>query len=275
MDDLIGRVTAKLTKDDVLFVLSDHGFKSFRRCVNLNTWLWKNGYMKLKEDRIQGRDYFGDVDWSRTKAFAIGMGAIFLNLKGREAQGIVDPSEANALKQEISSKLLSLTDPLDFRNSMNSSGSSNPIDSTKPKQLDSTLSPQRFALCAADSSNPRNLQNLPTSPTRVIRRVWDAEEIYSGPYKDQAPDLTVGWEDGYRASWEGVTGKLKEPIIEDNTKAWSGDHCVDTDIVPGVFFSNRKIETGIPRMVDIAPSILDIFDIKKPAYIDGTPFSFR
>jgi predicted AlkP superfamily phosphohydrolase/phosphomutase len=146
---------------------------------------------------------------------------------------------------------------------MNSRNSSNP---TKPKQLDSTLCAPRPALCSEDPI---------TSPIPVIRGVWDAEEIYSGPYKDQAPDLTVGWEDGYRASWESVTGKLKEPIIEDNTKAWSGDHCVDTDIVPGIFFSNRKIEIGVPRMVDIAPTILGIFDVKKPAYIDGTPFALK
>lgn len=255
MDDLIGRVTAKLSKDDVLFVLSDHGFKSFRRCVNLNTWLWKNGYLKLKENRIQGRDYFRDVDWSGTKAFAIGMGAVFLNLKGREAQGIVDPSEAKALKQEIASKLLQLTDT---------------PNSPNPKQLDSTLCALRFALCPTDSANSTNPIDS-RNPISVIRTVLDADTTYSGPYKDQAPDLTVGWEDGYRASWECVTGKLKEPIIEDNTKAWSGDHCVDSAIVPGVFFCNRKIGQAIPSMVDIAPTILSLFDVMVPRYVDGKP----
>jgi predicted AlkP superfamily phosphohydrolase/phosphomutase len=223
MDDLIGRAMKKLNHGDVLFVLSDHGFKSFRRCVNVNTWLWKNGYLNLKDDRISGKDYFGDVDWARTKAFAIGMGAIFLNMRERESRGIVDPSQATSLKQEISQKLIQLTDPLDGK--------------------------------------------------EPIKKMYDAVETYRGPYSQEAPDLTIGWEDGYRASWECVTGKLKENVFEDNTRAWSGDHCVDADIVPGVFFANRKITTTAPGMVDIAPTILNLFDIKIPKYMEGEPLS--
>jgi len=220
----VGRVLERLNDGDVLFVMSDHGFKSFRRCVNVNTWLTQNGYMKL-QNGISGGDYFADVDWSKTRAFSVGMGGIFINLLGRESQGIVHQKEAAELKREMSAKLLELSDPL--------------------------------------------------KGAKAVRKVYDAEIFYSGPYKNEAPDLFIGWEDGYRASWESVTGKLKPDIFEDNTKAWSGDHCVAADIVPGVLFSNRKIANSVPRMVDIAPTILDLFDVEIPKYMEGKPLKIN
>jgi len=110
MDDLLGRVMERVGKDDVLLVMSDHGFKPFRRGVNLNTWLCKNGFMTLKEERTGG-DMFADVDWSKTKAYAVGFGGIYLNVAGREAKGIVEPGEeAERVKQEITAGLEALYD---------------------------------------------------------------------------------------------------------------------------------------------------------------------
>src|SRR5690606_32261216 len=125
MDGIVGEILPKLGDDDLLMILSDHGFHSFRKGFNVNTWLVRNGYMTLTgqddpataftDDKyfrgtINGKPAFV-VDWSKTKAYSIGLGAIFLNLKGREGQGIVDPSEAVALIEEISNKLIALKDP--------------------------------------------------------------------------------------------------------------------------------------------------------------------
>jgi len=110
MDDLVGRVVETLTEDTVLMVMSDHGFKSFKRGVNLNSWLHQNGYLAVK-DRPTGSEWFQDVDWSQTRAFALGLGGIYLNLAGREAQGTVKPGEdAQALKREIIQGLRKLYD---------------------------------------------------------------------------------------------------------------------------------------------------------------------
>ena len=68
-------------------------------------------------------------------------------------------------------------------------------------------------------------------------------------------------------------GKVTAQIFEDNTKAWSGDHCVDPSVVPGVLFCNRRITTQNPRLLDIAPTVLDLFGIPKPDYMDGTALS--
>ena len=70
----------------------------------------------------------------------------------------------------------------------------------------------------------------------------------------------------------GATGVVAGPVFEDNTKAWSGDHCIDPRLVPGVFFCNRTVDgRGDPALVDIAPTALQLFGIEPPAYMDGRP----
>ncbi len=220
MDGLVGRVAAGLGKRGVLVVMSDHGFKSFRRGVNLNSWLHQNGYLTLASGRTESGEWFKDVDWTRTKAYALGLGGLYLNLKGRESQGIVEPgAEAAALKAELGRKLGAIKD-----------GGNGPA---------------------------------------AITHVYDREAVYAGPYKDNAPDLIIGYNEGYRASWDGVTGVVNAVVIEDNTKAWSGDHCIDPALVPGVLFSNLKIKRPDPSIMDVAPTVLELFGIVPPAHMDG------
>jgi predicted AlkP superfamily phosphohydrolase/phosphomutase len=220
MDDLVGRVRKALDDRGVLFVMSDHGFKSFRRGVNLNSWLWKNGYLSLKDGRTGSGEWFKDVHWEKTRAYALGLGGLYLNLRGREAKGTVKPGdEAKRLKAELSQKLNGLRDE--------------------------------------------------ATSTMAITKVYDTDTIYAGPYKDDAPDLIIGYNEGYRASWEGVTGIINDVVIEDNDKAWSGDHCIDPALVPGVFFTNLKIKGQSPSIMDIAPTALELFGLRPPAHMDG------
>lgn len=219
MDDLLGRVRAKIKPQDVLIVLSDHGFGSFRRCVNINTWLYKNGYLALKNDKISDTDYLLDVDWSKTKAFSIGLAGIFINRKGREFNGIVTDEDLPALKQEIMEKLSTLEDP--------------------------------------------------ETGERVVRKLYDTAKEYKGVYRNDAYDIVVGFKRGYRISWESVTGKLRPEVFENNMKAWSGDHCVDPELVPGVIFSNWKIVGQNPAIIDIAPTVLNLFAVPVPPYMEG------
>ena len=219
-DDLVGRTMEKCRdKNTVLMVISDHGFNSFRYGVDLNRWLEENGYLKVIEEKREEK-YCVGIDWSQTKAFSIGLTGIFLNIKGRESQGIVDPGqEAAQLRDEIAAKLSELQD-------------------TK-----------------------RN--------TKAIKRVYNALKVYKGPYKTEAPDLIVGYHEGYRASWDTAIGKVTKEVFHDNTKAWSGDHCIDQSIVPGVLFCNRKVDSENPRLLDIGPTVLDMFGVDVPGNMDG------
>jgi len=220
MDDLVGRTMAKCQGDDnLLMVISDHGFNTFRRGIDLNRWLEDNGYLKVADDRRQ-EEHLAGVDWSQTRAFAIGLTGIFLNIKDKYSQGIVAAgSEADGLREEIAECLAKLADPV--------SGKS------------------------------------------AIKRVYQAPKFYRGPYKDHAPDLIVGYERGYRVSWEAAIGKTTKDVFHDNTKAWSGDHCVDPSVVPGVLFCNRPVESEHPRLLDIGPTVLDMFGVAVPEYMDG------
>ncbi|HSF19712.1 MAG TPA: alkaline phosphatase family protein [Vicinamibacteria bacterium] len=225
-DALVGRVLEKVGKGDVLVVLSDHGFNSFQRGVNLNGWLQKEGLLTLKEGSEGRSEWLRDVDWSRTKAYALGLTGMFLNLNGREANGIVAPgAEANAVKRAIIEKLSGLVD--DERGDVG------------------------------------------------IQEVFDTAAIYDGPYLENAPDLIIGYNNGYRISWDCATGVVAGPVFEDNVKPWSGDHCVDPRLVPGVFFSNYPIQSEAPSLVDIAPSALTLFGVEPPKHMEGKPLFAR
>ncbi len=113
VDALIGETAAHLDENTRLVVMSDHGFASWRRAFHLNTWLEKNGYLTLRGPYMEDDPgLFVNVDWSRTRAYAVGFNGLYINLKGREKNGIVDPAEQDALIREIGAKLLATLDPL-------------------------------------------------------------------------------------------------------------------------------------------------------------------
>jgi predicted AlkP superfamily phosphohydrolase/phosphomutase len=218
MDRLVGEVRKQLNPDDTLIVMSDHGFSSFRRGINLNRWLELQGLLSLK-DSNRDADYFRGVTWENTRAFACGLSGIYLNRRGREFQGVVQDQEVQGLKQRISTALTELVDPV--------------------------------------------------TGERPIRAVYDSAAVYRGLYAEEAPDLIVGYAPGYRVSWESVTGKVEPEVFSDNIKAWSGDHHVDPSLVPGVLFCNRKIQAPNPHIIDLAPSILNLFDVPAPRHMEG------
>jgi predicted AlkP superfamily phosphohydrolase/phosphomutase len=112
LDAVVADTLEQMGPDDLLVVMSDHGFTSWRRSFHLNSWLRDNGYIKLKDPaRTDAGDLFDNVDWSRTRAYALGLNGLYVNLKGRERDGIVLPSEREALVQELSAKLLAVIDP--------------------------------------------------------------------------------------------------------------------------------------------------------------------
>jgi predicted AlkP superfamily phosphohydrolase/phosphomutase len=113
VDKTIGSVRAKAS-DAALIVMSDHGFARFDRAVNLNTWLMREGFLRLSDPSMTGEEeLFANVDWSRTKAYALGLNSLFLNQQFREPDGIVaEGDEAQQVLAEIEERLLSLRDPV-------------------------------------------------------------------------------------------------------------------------------------------------------------------
>jgi predicted AlkP superfamily phosphohydrolase/phosphomutase len=117
----------------------------------------------------------------------------------------------------------------------------------------------------------RKLEQLidPASAAPAIRRVEIADKFFDGPQKLDAPDLLIGYEGGYRNSWECATGAVTPDVFTDNTKSWSGDHCVDPSIVPGIFFCSRPIAVERPHLLDVPASVIRLFGHTPPAEMTG------
>lgn len=114
-DAVVGKALQHADENTLFITLSDHGFNSFRRGVHVNTWLRDNGFLTLRDGVQPGKeagDFLKAVDWSRSRAYALGLGGIYLNLKGREGNGIVQPAEAGKLQTEIAERLAGLADPV-------------------------------------------------------------------------------------------------------------------------------------------------------------------
>jgi predicted AlkP superfamily phosphohydrolase/phosphomutase len=231
-DGFIGEVMQHIDPGTPVMVVSDHGFHSWRKAVNLNTWLVQNGYMTLQgqapsekklDDLFGGGTFWENVDWSRTRAYAMGIGQIYFNLRGRESRGIVSPgAEAKLLADELSTRLLALTDPDD--------GAS------------------------------------------IIRAVYKRDDIYSGAYLHNASELQVGMQEGYRVSWQTTLGGSPDGLVYPNMKKWSADHGgYDFATTAGVLITNRRVSSAAPSIMDIAPTVLKYFGLSIPADIDGKP----
>ncbi len=237
MDKIVGEVEAAMKPGSTLIIVSDHGFHSWRKGFNTNTWLVKNGYMTLKNPNAEEKTYnldqlfgqgsfFPNVDWDHTQAYAVGLGQIYINQRGREARGIIAPgAESHRVAEEIRQKLLAFRDP--------------------------------------DTNEP------------VLQDVYLGEEIFHGAHMDNAPELQLNFYSGYRTSWQTSLGAIPAGIVVANMKKWSGDHCAsDPKDTGGVFFSNRPIQTSSPSILDVAPTVLDLLKVRNgPAY-DGRALVF-
>jgi predicted AlkP superfamily phosphohydrolase/phosphomutase len=219
IDRQVGEALQTIGPQDTLIVMSDHGFTTFRRGFNLNSWLVENGYIKLihpahQEDAM----LFTNVDWSRTKLYGLGLNGLYVNLKGREKHGAVPTSAQRSLLAEVRDKLNQVRDQ---------------------------------------------------DGAAVIDTADLVDDIYPGADQAVAPDLIVGYANGYRASWATILGQMPRSILEDNLDRWSGDHCIDPQVVPGMLVANRKVLAKDPSVSDVAPTILNEFGIQRPSSMTG------
>ncbi len=210
-DALLGEALEQLGEETSFVVLSDHGFAPFYRAFNLNGWLRENGFL------VGGERGLSDIDWSRTRAYGVGFNGLYLNLAGRESQGIVSQADRAALLDQL-------------------------VDGLKDIR---------------DNGKP------------VLRRVFQGRQIYTGAYRDQGPDLVLGYARGFRASWETVLGQAGGPILSDNTELWSGDHLMDPEVVPGILLTNLNLSERPPTLVDLAPTLLDLFGVQAGVEMSG------
>lgn len=221
MDRMLGEVVSRVGDDVTLMVMSDHGFAPYYKRFHLNTWLYENGYLALVRPEEVGRyPLLGNVFWRRTKAYALGINGLYVNMIGREARGVVGAGAAyDELLDEITEKLLAERDP--------------------------------------------------ETGEQVITRVYRASETYHGELSGDGPDLIIGYNRGYRGSDESALGTLTTQVMTPNMGKWTGSHCMDHTLVPGVLISNRPFTTPDPDLKDLPVSILNLYGIDAPAAMRG------
>ncbi len=252
-DRVLGRIIDGLRPDDLLIVVSDHGFQSFRWQVDVNHLLAQLGYLVLRDDlegarraegepfvpgkRFRGGSFLsGYADWSKSRAYSLGMGAVYLNQVGREAAGIVSAAERRAVLEEMKAALLAYRDP--------------------------------------------------KTGAQLVSQVILTEDDRSGPHADREPDLMVGFASTYGPAWSSrgggawlveteAGGVAFDALVKPNDNPWSGDHVgVDTRNVLGLFLSNQRFnlpEDGVPHVLDVAPTVLEFMGIPRPAALDREP----
>jgi hypothetical protein len=205
LDAIVGSAIDACGPDALVLVVSDHGFTTFDHEVHLNRWLIDEGYLALREGSSESPGLYQDIDWSRSRAYGAGLTSLYLNVRGREKQGIVDPKDADALKRELIGRLKSAR----------------------------------------------------VGQHAFVREVYDSATLYSGPQREKAPDLVMGYERGYRGSWQtAVGGAPPGPCIVPNSRKWMADHCCDCRLVPGVYFSNDPDFLKEPDILALAPALL-------------------
>ncbi len=109
----------------------------------------------------------------------------------------------------------------------------------------------------------------PGGGPNVVRNVYTTRDIYTGACTDKAPDLVVGFEPGYRASWQTALGGAPIGVVVDNDKLWAADHLVDPSAVPGVLATNIPVACTHPAGIDLAPTILSCLGLPAPSEMDG------
>lgn len=226
-DRFLGTVLEKLPEETALILFSDHGFSTFEQAVDLNRWLVENGYMVIDEDAWRARkpgsygELYQYVDWTKTKAYAVGFAGIFVNARGREGKGIVPAEERDELVAELKKKLGDLKDP--------------------------------------------------QTGARVVHRAYAREEIYQGTFAEEAPDVVVGLQPGYRGAWQSAVGGITGAVVSDNDKPWQRDHIVDASFVEGTLITSFPLVTDQPHAYDLAPTVLSLLGLPVPDDMEGKP----
>lgn len=230
-DAIVGKALAACDDHTDLFVISDHGFHSFRQALNTNTWLAKNGYLTLAGEPGRDRnldDLFGrgqfwpNVDWSKTRAYALGLGQVYINLRGREREGIVSPGEDyEGVRNELIERLA------DIR----------------------------------DAKGARVVR-------RVYRReeIYSGEHFTEMP--DLVLGLESGFRVSWQTSLGGIP---KDVLEDNDRFWSADHCSVDPEITAGCIFSNQKLDLTGAHMIDMAPTILSRLGLPVPGDMDGRP----
>jgi predicted AlkP superfamily phosphohydrolase/phosphomutase len=237
VDRVVGRVLDEVFEEgDVMMMCADHGFQTFRHQVNINNMLEDIGFLTLK-DGVKKSDNVGPssyADWQNTRAYAMGLGFIYLNMRGREKYGIVKPEDKQAVMDELQAAMLDWRDP-------------------------ATGEPVLDAVYQVDEIHSGEFLDKESD------LIAGFKPTYRVSWRTTGGKIRLD---------AGEDGAVAGPIVEDNDSAWSGGHpSVAEEHVRGLFFSSRPIDfpEGGPNLLHIAPTVLDLLGVPIPEEMDLPP----
>jgi predicted AlkP superfamily phosphohydrolase/phosphomutase len=211
IDDMLGRLAAKLDDSTTLMWMADHGFCTLKKEVYVNRWLMDNGWLKLRTTPPDRKKGLNEIDPSSV-AYSLDPGRVVIRVRGREKEGCVAPgTEYEALRAEIAAAALELHDP--------------------------------------DSGEP------------FFQAAFKREELYQGPYLEQAADLILAPYDGYDP---------KGPLYKE-TLTYKGDELVGMHTYDDamLYVGGRTIPQTRFSVLKVMPTILDLMDVAPPPSLDG------
>ena len=241
MDSIVGEAMEALGDSDTLMLCADHGFTSYRRGMHVNNWLESEGFLTLKEGLDSTAGGFGAIDWSKTQAYSLGLGMVFLNLEGREPEGIVRREDARAVLERIQERFLAAED--------------------EGRKV---------------GSSATIIQDVYQGPVEWGTRDYPCSDLMLG----FAEYYRVSWSTvggGLPVTRNDDDVVVPKPIYSDNSNLWSGDHASnDPNVVTGIFFCNRKVSSadGTFSVMDIAPTVLSRLGAPIPEGLDRPALSF-
>ena len=228
-DQFVGEVMERVDPKTRIIIVSDHGFHSWRKAVNLNTWLVQQGYMVLQTQGGRSRARRSSTISSAAAS------------SGRTSTGRAPAPTRWASARSIST-----------------CAAARPAASSAP-------APRRRSSPTSSRARLLTLTD-PDDGARIVRAVYKRDDIYTGEFLHNAAELQVGMEDGYRVSWQTTLGGSPQGIVYPNMKKWSGDHGgFDFATTAGVLISNVPVDAASPSIMDIAPTVLKYFGLPVPS----------
>jgi len=225
---------------DEFLMCADHGFQTFRHQVNINNLLAETGFLTVRSGATvaDGGSLMGYVDWSKTRAYGMGLGFVYLNLRGREHSGSVAPEDAAATIAELKAALMAYRDP------------ETGVQVVQDVYVTSEIHSGEYL---------KDESELIMGFAPTYRVSW---KTTSGKILLEETDGVVGL----------------GPVLEDNTSPWSGGHpSVAESAVRGLFFSSRPVQLppGGPNLLHIAPTVLSLLGVPVPPEMDLPPLTFE
>lgn len=258
LDQYLGKLRDKLANDGTFFLVSDHGFGGVKKRMAINVWLMENGFLKLKRDintQLQ-------TTMKSTAIRIVNKVDALARLKNRIKKKTEEEKEQRVIVPRAS------YDPIDYRETRAFSGIGTVYGTI---QLNLVGREPHGIVLSHDAEKLKGeiiqkLSNVkdPMSGKPFIKGVYKKEELYSGLQLEKIPDLIIIPNDGFYL----FGGTAERELFHGAHHLSCGNHVKEGILaIEGKYAA--EFDLSSPRITDILPTILEIFSLSKPDYVDG------